>query len=390
MTARVFPEWEGQPLDGMLAACRTLVEDPGFPTARRWRAAGGKVVGHFQVYFPEEIAHAGGLLPLKIRGAPIEPAQADSRFGSYLCSIIKTSLELALSGRVELDMFVTHPICDAARNLAAVWGRNFPYPCQILYLPQNANSPHAGPYLRGEYDRLRRDLEAVAGRPITDDDLRRSLAVFNENRALLRELYAVKRATPWLVAADEAYVLAAAGGLVPREEHNALLRAVLPQLRARPARRQDKIAVVLEGGFCEQPPLDLVQAIGRSCYVVDDDLLIGLRWLVADVPLDGGRDPLANLADAYLERSAHSPVQHDLRKPKDGMLLGRIRAANAQAAILMAAKMCEPGLEEQVAYTRALDREGIPYFVAEFEEGMTSFDQLEIQLETFVENLLFD
>jgi benzoyl-CoA reductase subunit C len=82
-------------------------------------------------------------------------------------------------------------------------------------------------------------------------------------------------------------------------------------------------------------------------------------------------------------------VQHDLRKPKEKMLLERIGAARAEAAILAAAKMCEPGLEEQVAYTRALDAHGIPYFVTEFQETMTSFDQLEIQLETFVENLLF-
>ena len=37
-----------------------------------------------------------------------------------------------------------------------------------------------------------------------------------------------------------------------------------------------------------------------------------------------------------------------------------------------------------------LDQRGIRYFVSEFEENMSSFDQLEIQLETFVENLLFD
>jgi benzoyl-CoA reductase/2-hydroxyglutaryl-CoA dehydratase subunit BcrC/BadD/HgdB len=46
-------------------------------------------------------------------------------------------------------------------------------------------------------------------------------------------------------------------------------------------------------------------------------------------------------------------------------------------------------LEEQVTYTRALDETGIPYFISEFEENMTSFDHMEIQLETFVENLLF-
>jgi benzoyl-CoA reductase subunit C len=388
VSAVFFPEWRGQPLERILYHARELVEDADFPTVRRWREAGGKVVGHFQVYFPEEIAHAAGLLPFKVRGAPVEPTQAESHFGSYLCSIIKTSLELALSGRVQLDLFVTHPICDAARNLAGVWGRNVTYPCRILYLPQNPNSGAAAAYLRDEYDRLRRALEEIAGRPVTDDDLRRSIAVFNENRRLLRALYALKRDRPWLVAADEAYALVALGGLIPREEHNEVLRAVLPLLEQRAAPRQDRIRVILEGGFCEQPPLDLLRVIARSCYVVDDDLLIGLRWITDDVPAAG--DPLSNLARAYVDHSAHSPVQHDLRKPKDKMLLERLDGARAQAAILMSAKMCEPGLEELVVHTRALDGRTIPYFVSEFEENMTSFDQLEIQLETFVENLLFD
>jgi benzoyl-CoA reductase subunit C len=72
------------------------------------------------------------------------------------------------------------------------------------------------------------------------------------------------------------------------------------------------------------------------------------------------------------------------------MLLRRIREAGAEAAIIAAAKMCEPGLDEQVAYMKALDREAIPYFVTEFEEKMTNYDNLQIQLETFVENLLFE
>jgi benzoyl-CoA reductase subunit C len=387
-TAAVFPEGRQDTLEETLYRCRELLEDTTFPTVQRWRDGGGKVVGHFQVYFPEEIAHAGGLLPFKVRGAPLEPTHAESHFGSYLCSIIKTSLELALSGTVELDVFVTHPICDAARNLAGVWGRNTPYPCRILYLPQNPNSGFAARYLHDEYQRLRQVCEDLAGRPITDADLKRSIAVFNENRALLRRLYALKRERPWLVPVDDAYVLTAIGGLLPREEHNELLRAVLPRLEERASPRQDKIRVILEGGFCEQPPLDLLRAIARSCYVVDDDLLIGLRWITSEVP--DGDAPLMALASAYIERSAHSPVQHDLRKPKDRMLFERLDGAGAQAAILLAAKMCEPGLEELVVHTRALDGRGVRYFVSEFEENMTSFDSLEIQLETFVENLVFD
>jgi len=384
---RVFEEWRNKPLDDVFYECREMLEDMTFPTVRRWRDAGGKIVGHFQVYFPEEIVHAGGLLPFKVRGAQVEAVHSDSRFGSYLCSILKTSLELGLSNRVPMEMFITHPICDAARNLAAVWGRNVSYPCQILYLPQNANSMHAATYLRDEYDRLRRSIEVVTQAEITKTSLANSISVFNENRALLRELYAIKRNTPWLISADDAYVVLAIGTLIPREEHNELLRAALPMIRERNSRPQDKVRVVFEGGFCEQPPFDLIRAIARSCYVVDDDFMIGLRWILEDVALAG--DPLFNLARAYLESSSYSPVQHDLRKPKESMLIDRIKASGAEAAIIAAAKMCEPGLEEQVAYTRALDDAGIPYFVSEFEENMTSFDHLEIQLETFLENILF-
>ena len=322
-----------------------------------------------------------------MRGAPVEPTHSDSHFGSYLCSILKTSLELTLSGNLTLDMFFSHPICDAARNLAAIWGRNFDYTSQILYLPQNPNSAHSVTYLRDEYGRLMRAVEEVAGRKVTDDNLRHSVKVFNTNRRLLRELYDIKRETPWLVTADEAYTLVSAAGIIPREEHNELLEAVLPLIRKRAGKSEDRIRVVFEGGFCEQPPLDLIRMLGRTCYVVDDDFLIGLRWITEDISPDG--DPLHNLAEAYIEKSSYSPVQHDNRKPKEKMLLERFDGARADAAIIAAAKMCEPGLEEQVAYTYALDERKIPYFVTEFEENMTSFENLELQVETFLENLLF-
>ncbi len=387
MTSKVFTEWIDKDIEEILLLCRELAEDTEYPTIARWREGGGKVLGHFQVYFPEEIAHAAGMLPVKMRGAPVEPTRADAHFGSYLCSILKTSLEISTTNALKLDMFVSHPICDAARNLAAIWGRNHDYPCQILYLPQNPNSKHSITYLTDEYGRMQRLIEEVVGKKISDVELNRSIAVFNENRRLLRELYEIKCETPWHVSADEAYALVAIGGFIPREEHNELLRVVLPQLDKRGRKQEDRIRIVFEGAFCEQPPLDMVRMLGRSCYVVDDDFLIGMRYLLEDV--EGAGDPLRSLAVAYIEASSYSPVQHDNRKPKEKMLLNRIAAARADAVIVAAAKMCEPGLEEQVAYTHELDKKKFPYFVTEFEENMTSFDSLELQVETFLENLLF-
>jgi len=43
-----------------------------------------------------------------------------------------------------------------------------------------------------------------------------------------------------------------------------------------------------------------------------------------------------------------------------------MKNSDAQAAIITAAKMCEPGLEEQVAYSKKFDELNILYFISEF------------------------
>ena len=68
---------------------------------------------------------------------------------------------------------------------------------------------------------------------------------------------------------------------------------------------------------------------------------------------------------------------------------GAVATKFLSAAIVTAAKFCEPGLDEQVAWSKHLDQVGIPYLVLEFEEKMTSFEQMAMQLETFAESLLF-
>jgi benzoyl-CoA reductase subunit C len=383
-----------QQLADIIEECRTVVEDPYFPAAREWMADNpdGKVVGHFQVYFPEELAHAAGMLPVKLMGADtsVQIGEADAHIAAFVCSILRTSLELVLTDRVDfLSMYVTHPICDAARHLNGIWTRRFPdMSCQILYLPHNATSGHAIAYLTAEYRRIAAIIEEISGNAITDEALATSIGVFNENRRLLRELYRIRRASPWQISLVDSYLLTRAAGVMPRERHNDLLRRALPLIEQQDNRPQDKIRVVFEGGFCEQPPIEMLSVLQDVAYVVDDDLLIGLRWLTEDVATAG--DPVENLATSYLEASSYSPVQRDPRKPKEEMLLARIRDAGAEAAIVAAAKMCEPGLEEQVAYDDALTEAGIPHLIMEFEEKTANFEQVRMEVETFAESLLFE
>jgi benzoyl-CoA reductase subunit C len=376
-------------LTEILARCHTLAlraapADDGFEAA----------IGYFPVYFPEEIVHAAGLRPHALLGGGnrLEVRYADARIGSFVCSICRSTTELGLNGTLgRMGGFFAQPICDAAKHMAGIWGRNFPeQDPQILALPQNVNSPAAVRYVYDEYQRLRAILAEKIGHEIGDEAIRASVAIYNENRRLQRALYAVRCDDPARLSAVESYLLVRAGTRLRREEHNALLGAALRLIAERRVRLLDKPRVVFLGGFCEQPPLEMLETIEDVCFIVDDDLLIGQRWLTDDVPEQPSADPVWALAESYVERSAASPVQYDARKPKEEVLLRMLRAARAEAAILSAAKFCEPGLDDQLALSRRLDAEHIPYLVLEFEEKMTSFEQLAMQVETFAESLLFD
>src|SRR3990172_1489636 len=352
-----------------------------------------KWVGCYPVYPPFELIHAGGMIPVGIIGGGnrLEIAHADSRFQSFICSIVKSTLELGLTGLLDfLDGIVFHSICDPARNLGSVFKRNFPnLMVEYIHFPQNMTSPHTVNYLAAEYRRLKAVYEEVAGRAITDDALRRSLGIYNDQRRLLRELYAIRAEKPQNVSAVESYIVTRLATLMPPEEYIGILNDALTTVRRRNEKPKDRIKVVLEGSFCEQPPIELIDGLeAAGCYLMDDDFLTGWRFFVEDIPVEG--DPVHNLADAYLRRSVYSGVKHDTRERKAKHLIGRVKETGAAAALILSAKFCEPALFDYALYRQALEKEGIPHLFLEFEEKMWIFDKARSEVETFVESMLFD
>jgi benzoyl-CoA reductase subunit C len=370
--------------------CREVL---GRSIAESAQRAARPAVGCFPVYTPFELFHAAGALPVGLIGAggTLEIAHADARFQSFVCSIAKSTLELGLQGRLEdLEVAVFHSICDVARNLASVFERNFPdLHVEYIHLPQSADVPEAEEYLAAEYRRVLRDLEAWLGCSVRDEDIRASVRLYNDARRRMRALYALRAEEPERLSAAESLLLVRAGTLIPPEEHARLLDRAVQELRERDVRPMDRVRVVVEGAFCEQPPLGLVEVLeGAGCYVVDDDFLAGWRWFTADVGETG--DPVRALARAYLARSRVSSVRHDPARPRPRDLVERVKRSGAQAVIFMPAKFCEPALFDQVLHRRALDAAGIPHLQLEFEEKMWTFERARGEVETFVESLLFD
>jgi benzoyl-CoA reductase subunit C len=353
----------------------------------------GKAIAFFPVYAPVELIHAAGILPVGLSGAGdrLDIQHADARFGSFICSIVKTTMELGLTGRLDpFDGFLFSSICDSARNLCFVMKRNFPgMYVDFLHLPHNPGSPAAAPFLADEYRRLLAELERLGGHKVSDDALRTSIALYNRSRALIRELYKLRTVRPQQVPTWELYQLVRLGNYLPVEEHTAQLEAALAEFSSRSAKQRDSIRIVVEGSFCEQPPLPVIRLIeDAGCYIVDDDFVIGQSWFDSDVPTDG--EPLLALANSYLDRSVYSSVRHDFRKPRWDGLVEKVRRSRADAVLFLIAKFCEPAYFDYVPYKEELEKAGIPHLQLEFEEKSFTFDRLRMEIETFVESLIFD
>lgn len=382
-------------LEEIVERCSETIEAPGYAEARAWKAGADhrRIAGCFPVYSPVEIFHAAGMLPVGLVGAGnrIEIAHADSRFQSFVCSIVKSTLEQGMTGALDaFDALIFHSICDPARNLASVFRRNFPdKTVEYIHFPQNLEAAESIVYLAREYERVAISISEATGQAMTPNALHHSIDTYNEVRRLIRCLYGVRHDAPHKLSTRELYPLVRIGHLIPPEEHLDVLTRALASTLCRQGKLRDRIRVILIGSFCEQPPLDLVAAIeDAGCYVVNDDFLIGRRWFSTDVE-NGTAEPYVALAKAYVRSSLPSAVKHDPRVSRSDALLEQARLHRADAVIVLCAKFCEPALFEYPLYRRALQQAGIPHIFLEFEEKMWMFERIKTEIETFVESLLF-
>ncbi|MCH7486927.1 MAG: benzoyl-CoA reductase subunit C [Chloroflexi bacterium] len=377
----------------IIERCEALFSDLEFTTARQWKEAepGRKVIGYMPVYVPREIIHAGGMLPLGILGGgdSLEVIHGDAYYQSYICRIPRSTIELAITKRLDfVDGMLFPSICDVIRNLSGMWKLIWP-DVYVRYfdVPQNFRDDLGGEYYINELRELIEDLGEVCGRKITDGDIRRSIAVYNENRRLVGLLYGLRAETPWKAPSSEVYLLLRAGMLLPVEEHSQLLQDYLAAAESEDRPMRDNCRVVLQGAFCEQPPLTLIKSIELAgCYVVDDDFMLVTRWLKDDVAEDG--DPVANLASAFLHNSIETASKFEPDGSRKGrFLIDTIRKRAAEGVIFASPSFCDPALLDRPMLAKALERENIPYISFKYAENSGQMQPIREQAGTFADSI---
>jgi benzoyl-CoA reductase subunit C len=376
-----------------VARCEALFEDLRFGAVRQWKAAapGRRAIGYMPVYVPREIIHAAGMLPVGILGGgdQIEVIQGDAYYQSYICRIPRSTIELGLSGRLnDLDGMLFPSICDVIRNLSGMWQILFPDKyVRYVDVPQNFDDDIGGRFYIQEMRHIRDDLGRLRGAPITDAELNASIAAYNDNRAALRDLYAYRANKPWQAPTSEVYLVQRAGMVLPVEEHTTLVRQYLAAAEQLQRPRRDNARVVLTGTFCEQPPLALIKSIEMAgCYVVDDDFMLIGRWLLDEVPTNG--DPLAELAKAFLHRSACTAAKYDARREDKGVfLVKQVKSRGAEGVVFAAPSFCDPALLERPLLQDVLARHGIPQTAFKYAENTGQMAPIREQAGTFADSI---
>jgi benzoyl-CoA reductase subunit C len=373
--------------------CEKLFEDLDFNAVKEWKAAvpGRKAIGYMPVYVPRELIHAAGMLPVGILGGgdSLEVIQGDAYYQSYICRIPRSTIELGLTGRLDcLDGMLFPSICDVIRNLSGMW--------QILFkdkyvkyfdVPQNYQDSVGGNFYIQEMEVLREDLGKLRGSPVTDAELNASIRVYNDNRAAIDELYKYRASKPWQAPTSEVYLLLRAGMVLPPEEHTLLVREYLAATDLEPRAKRDNARVVINGSFCEQPPLTLIKSIEMSgCYIVDDDFMLVTRWLQDEVPADA--NPLEELSKAFLHRSASTAAKYETTREEKGVfLMKQVQTRGAEGVVFAAPSFCDPALLERPMLQDVLAKRGIPYTAFKYAENTGQMAPIREQAGTFADSI---
>jgi benzoyl-CoA reductase subunit C len=373
--------------------CQEIFEDLDFTKAREWKAAkvGRKVIGFMPVYVPREIIHAAGMLPLGILGggADMEVIHGDAYYQSYICRIPRSTVELAITGRLDFVDGMMFPFtCDVIRNLSGIWKLLFKDK-YVRYFdpPQNLKENIGGVFYSNELRELKEGLEKLGNCEITDDALNNSIALFNENRRWVNKVYDFRAATPWKAPSAEVYLLMRAGMVLPVEEHTPLMQEYLSAAEAENLPMRDNCRVALTGAFCEQPPLNLIKSLELAgCYIVDDDFMLVNRWIRGDIQTTG--DPIDNLSKAFLHQSAETAAKYEEdMNVKGAYLLDTITKRRADGVIFAAPSFCDPALLDQPMLVSRLEARKIPYITMQYAENSGQMQPIREQAGTFADTI---
>ena len=355
--------------------------------AKEWRSKGKKVLGVICCHVPEEIFYAADVLPIRMRATGcVDSSEAETWMSSFSCSFAKAMLQYWLDGTYELDGFVTSDGClMAARvfdNAAYINEREKKGQFIRQIGAPRKRSPRTIPFYKAELADLVGELEKFTGSKITDEKLKEAAAKYNEARALVSQLYELrKEKNPVISGADTLRITLAATNM-PIDEYIELLKAFLADAKNRTPITDARARIMVIGSALDNPEyLEVIEEKGG--IVVADALCFGNRGFGEPLVVDD-KDVLGSIADYYLSRLV-CPRMMDKHEEMHDFIIKSVREYNVDGVIYQRMQNCEVWGGENVLLEQKLKNQGISLLTVEREEQMANAGQLAVRAEAFIE-----
>lgn len=358
--------------------------------ARELKEEGKKTIGYFCCYSPLEMMTALGLVPYRIQGSMREPiTQADTYLESIMCPFMRSCFDKALKGEYKfLDGLVVPHTCDTVQRIYDIWKVYSPLPYTHFIDVPHMLHPASFDFFRLELERFKKSLENLVGKKMDDESLIEAIKLHNKNRALLRQLYELRK--PPLISGTEIVWVLVAGMTLPVAEFNELLKEVIEEVKARSPLPPKPRLLVYGSEIDDTAFIELVEDCGA--YVVMDDICTGSRTFWHDVREDG--DPLTNLAKRYLDkipcprtyRPRYGSYKEDLEN-RFGYIREFVSDFEIQGVIFYIIRYCDTHEFDVPSLRDYLEMNNIPFLHLEDEYNIFSVGQLRTRVQAFLETI---
>ncbi len=361
------------------------------------KAEGKKVLGYLCIYPVLEVLTALDIVPYRIFGDMKEPiTKGDTCLPTVVCPFLRSCLDLGLKGKYDfLDGVVMAHVCDVGEKSAHIWHMLL-NPSYFFFL----DTPHtvhkaAQEQHKEQLKDLIKTLESFTGKKLTPERLKEAIAAHNQQRALVRELYELRKPNPPLISGRETLQVLKALMSLPAEEGSSLLRQVIAEVKQRKDGPQKKSARLLVWGTIIDD-IALVQMIEElDANVVMDDTCVGSRCYFPDVELT--EDPLDGLAYRYLvelkcprtfREAAFGETKKDYTtdlESRFGYLGKYAKEWGVNGVIIQSLRYCDTHGYEAPGVGDYLDNLGLPNIYLEHDYSKAALAPLKTRVQAFLE-----
>jgi benzoyl-CoA reductase subunit C len=358
------------------------------PYIEEWKSQGKKVLGYNCSYFPEEIVHAAGLLPFRIRGTGCtETPLADSFLARANCSFARACLEHLLQGRYDfLDSAIFVYSCDHMCTAHNSWKAQGKLPLieNIISVPHTITE-YGRDWYREEIGNVKDKIADHFGVEITDDSLKEAIILYNETQRLQKTLYELRTKDAPPITGSQSLNVLVCDGSMPKNEYNRLLEALIEELSGHEGVSGYDRRLMVSGSVIDNPAmLKIIEDTGG--LVVSDTLCFGARRFFREPIKDYG-DPLDAIADRYYHQIL-CPRMFDSYPERFELALDIARQAKVEGVVLQSITNCDLHGIDNVMLKRDFESNGIPVLVLEREyDALSDAGRIRTRVQAFLERI---